>query len=118
MGYPWLDPAASLVICLFIAKAAYDIFADAIQKMVDHACSEEMQEGIVDCAKAQSGVLGVSNIQSREFGNRVYVDLEILANGNITLNQSYEIEECVHTAIEAAFPKVKHITVQVKPADK
>ena len=35
MGYPILDPIASVVICIFIGKAAYDIFKDAVDKMVD-----------------------------------------------------------------------------------
>ena len=30
MGYPVFDSAASLVICLFILKAAYEIFQDAV----------------------------------------------------------------------------------------
>lgn len=34
MGYPILDPIASVVICIFIGKAAYDIFKDAVDKMV------------------------------------------------------------------------------------
>ena len=32
MGYPLMDPLASLVICVFIEKAALDIFKDAINK--------------------------------------------------------------------------------------
>ena len=36
MGYPLMDPLASLVICVFIEKAALDIFKDAIDKMVDN----------------------------------------------------------------------------------
>ncbi|MCM1242709.1 MAG: cation diffusion facilitator family transporter, partial [Roseburia sp.] len=38
MGYPVLDSAASVVISIFIMKAAYDIFKDAVDKMVDKAC--------------------------------------------------------------------------------
>ena len=52
MGYPILDPVASVVICIFIAKAAIDIFRDAIDKMVDHSCDEktvqEMREVILE----------------------------------------------------------------------
>lgn len=115
MGHLWLDPVASLIICVFIVKAAYDIFRDAIEKMVDHACSADMQNEILDCAKNQEGVLGAGEIQTRQFGNRVYVDLEIFADSEITLKQSSEISENVHSAIEAQFPKVKHITVRVSP---
>ncbi len=115
MGYVWLDSVASLVICVFIVKAAYDIFVDAIEKMVDHACSEQMQQALTDCAKAQDGVMGVSRLKTRQFGNRIYVDIEILADGSITLNRSHEIAEQVHSAIEAQFPDVKHISVRVNP---
>ena len=115
-GYPILDPIASLVICLFILKAAYDIFKDAIVKMVDHACDADVEQQIRQCAAAQPGVLGVDLIQTRIFGNKIYVDLEISADGNITLWESHAIAEAVHAAIEERFDKVKHIMVHVNPA--
>ena len=34
-GFPQMDPAAGVVICVFIVKASYDIFKDAVDKMVD-----------------------------------------------------------------------------------
>ena len=117
MGYRWFDPVASLLICVFIVKAAYDIFADAIKKMVDHACSQETQQGIVAYAGRQEGVLGVSHIQTREFGNRIYVDLEILADGQIPLTEANKIAERVHDRIEQEFPKIKHILVLVRPKE-
>ena len=40
MGYPVLDPLASVVICLMIVYASYEIFKDAIDKMVDRSCDE------------------------------------------------------------------------------
>ena len=115
MGYAWLDPVASLLICGFIVKASYDIFVDAIEKMVDHACCESTQRELSDCAMAQEGVMGVSRLKTRQFGNRIYVDIEILADGSITLSRSHEIAEQVHSAIEAQFPDVKHISVRVNP---
>lgn len=115
LGYRWLDPVASLVICVFILKAAYDIFSDAVKKMVDHACSEDMQEDIRRCAQAQPGVLGIGNLQTREFGNKIYVDLEALADGELTLKESDSISGQVHDAIEKNFPKIKHIVVVMKP---
>ena len=35
LGFPIMEPLASVVICIFIEKAAFDIFKDAIDKMVD-----------------------------------------------------------------------------------
>lgn len=115
MGVLWLDAAASIVICLFIAKAAYDIFRDATQKMVDHACSEETQQQLSELALGQPGVRGIMSLKTREFGSRIYVDILITADGSITLSESAEIAEGVHKTIEREFPKVKHISVRIRP---
>ncbi len=118
LGYPVLDPVASLVICLFIGKAAYDIFKDAIDKMVDQACSPEVEKALQQCAAAQDGVLSVDLLNTRVFGNKIYVDLEISADGEKPLVQAHAIAQCVHDAIEREFPKVKHIMVHVNPYEK
>lgn len=117
-GYPQLDPIASLIICVFILKAAYDIFREAMEKMVDHACSPETEQAISRCAAAQPQVLGVDLLHTREFGNRIYVDMEISADGSMTLAESHRVAEQVHDAIEAEFDKVKHIMVHVNPAEE
>lgn len=117
MGYPVLDPVASLVICVFIAKAAYDIFKDAIDKMVDHSCDKETETNLRDCAGRQEGVLGVDVLHTRVFGNKIYVDIEICADGKLSLAEGHLIAEQVHTAIEQEFPKVKHIMVHVNPEE-
>lgn len=116
MGFPVLDTVASLIICVFIVKAAYDIFKDAVSKMVDRSCSEEMEHEILQYASEQDGVLGVDSIQTRVFGNRIYVDIEICANGEMTLSESHEIAKRVHNTIEEKFVKVKHIMVCVNPS--
>lgn len=115
MGFPVLDSIASLVICGFILKAAYDIFIDAIEKMVDHSCDEETENQMLRCALAQDGVLSVDLLQTRVFGNKIYVDIEICADGKKTLAEGHTIAEGVHDAIEQSFPKVKHIMVHVNP---
>ena len=116
LGAPVLDPIASLVICFFIAKAAYDIFKDAIDKMVDSACDEETEQAMRELVLSNDGVLGIDVLRTRMFGNKIYVDVEICADGGLTLYQAHEIAECVHDSIEQNFSKVKHIMVHVNPA--
>lgn len=117
MGFPVADSIASLVICLFIEKASYDIFKDAIDKMVDKACDENTEESIEKCVLSEEGVLGIDLLRTRTFGNKIYVDVEIRANGDKTLWETHAIAENVHNSIEQKFPKVKHIMVHVNPAN-
>ena len=117
MGYPIMDSLASLVIFVFIVKAAYDIFKDAVDKMVDHSCDEQTQNEIYTCVKDHKDVLGVDLLQTRIFGNKIYVDVEIEVNASYSLRDAHHIAECVHDTIEQTFPKVKHIMVHVNPKE-
>jgi cation diffusion facilitator family transporter len=117
LGFPVMDPIASLVIFVFIVKAAYDIFKDAIDKMVDHSCDEETTREIQSCIRKNKEVLGIDLLQTRIFGNRIYVEVEISVDGSYTLKRAHEIAESVHQEIEQDFPKVKHIMVHVNPAE-
>lgn len=118
MGYPILDPIASLVICLFILKAAYDIFQDALAKMVDKACPEEVVNQMREIILAQEGVEGIDDIKTRLFGAKMYVDVEISVDGDKTLRAAHEIANRVHDAIEDAFPEVKHCMVHENPTEE
>ncbi|GBU21302.1 hypothetical protein R80B4_01191 [Fibrobacteres bacterium R8-0-B4] len=115
LGYPSLDAAASIAICLFIAKAAYDIFTDAIDKMVDKSCDEKTINALRTLVMAQNGVINVDVIRTRMFGSKIYVDIEIAADQNLLLMQSHKIAENVHDAVEKNFPAVKHCMVHVNP---
>ena len=118
LGVGVMEPLASLVICGFILKAAVDVFRDATGKMVDRACDADTERRIADCVLAEDEVLGVDSLQTREFGSRIYVDLEIRADGDLTLRESHGIAERVHDRIEAEFPEVKHIMVHVNPEER
>ena len=46
LGFPILDPLASVAICVLIVKASVEIFKDAVDKMVDHSCDEATEESM------------------------------------------------------------------------
>ena len=116
MGVPVMEPIASLIIALFILRVAVRIFRNAIDQMVDHSASEETEAAFRETAMEQPGVQGVELLRTRMFGNRVYVDLEIAADPELSLAAAHEIAERVHDAIEQTYPDVKHIMVHVNPA--
>lgn len=118
MGYPVLDPIASIIICLMILQAAYEVFKDAMQKMVDHSCDEETTEKLELLIERVPGVEHLDLLATRMFGSRIYVDVEISVKDNLSLLEAHKIAEMVHTAIEANFPLVKHCMVHVNPVSE
>ncbi len=115
LGYPIMDSLASFVIFIFVVKAAYDIFKDAIDKMVDHSCDESTETKLRDYVRKNENVLGIDLLQTRIFGNKIYVDVEIAVDGTMSLQEAHGIAEAVHDSIEKNFSKVKHIMVHVNP---
>jgi cation diffusion facilitator family transporter len=114
-GFPILDPIATLVICIFILKAAYDIFKDGINKMVDTAIPSKVLDSIRNEVMEVEGVIDIDLLKSRQFGNKCYVDVEISVDGNLKLFAAHEIAAKVHNNIETKFPNVKHCMVHVNP---
>ena len=115
MGYPLLDPIASILICLMILQAAYEIFSGAIDKMVDRSCTPEEEAAMLAVIVEEAGVDHVDLLRTRLFGNRIFVDVEISAADDLTLIQAHQIAENVHQAIEEHFPDVKHCMVHINP---
>lgn len=114
-GWPMMDAVASIVICLFILKAAIDIYRQALNCLVDRSADEPLMEKIREEVLAVDGVVRIDDLKTRLFGNRMYVDVEIAADGSLTLEASHEIAEAVHLRIEEVFPDTKHCMVHVNP---
>ena len=75
LGFPILDPLASVAIAVCIIKVAYDILKDAVSKMLDTACSSEYEKKLADFISAQDGVDRLDVLHTRMFGNKIYICL-------------------------------------------
>ena len=115
MGFPAADPIASVVICIFIEKAAVEIFMDAVDKMVDKACPADVEAEMRRVILDTPDVCGIDELKTRLFGAKMYVEVEILMDAAKTLVEAHNTAEAVHDAIETHFPAVKHCMVHVNP---
>ena len=64
LGLPVLDPITSVVISIFILKAAIEIFKDAIDKMIDKSCDKDLEDKIKEVVLSEDGVLEIDNMTS------------------------------------------------------
>lgn len=115
MGLKILDPIVSIIICFVIIKAAFDILKESIDKLVDKSCDEETIKKMEETVLNIDGVLDLDDIKTRLFSNKIFVDIEICADGNLTLWDAHNIAENVHDKIEEDFKDVKHCMVHVNP---
>lgn len=117
LGFPIMDPIASIVICLFILKVAFDILLDAFRRMLDTSCGVEYEKNMREFILNQPGVLSVDLLHTRLFGSKIYVDAEISVQADISLIEAHNIAEEVHSKVEQNFDNVKHVMIHVNPAE-
>jgi len=112
---PLLDPILSILICALIVITAVRIFKEATEQLVDKSCDAKTEQAIKDSITVVEGVKRIDILRTRQFGSRIYVDLEISVDNKMSLKNSHSIAEAVHDKIEKEFPLVKHIMVHVNP---
>lgn len=115
LGFTICEPIASIVICIFIGKASVDIFMDAVNRLIDRSCTDEETEKIRECIMEIDGVKNIDKLMTRRFGSKIYVDLEISEDADMTLAEAHSIAELVHDNIEEKIPEVKHCMIHVNP---
>jgi len=114
-GYGILEPLASLIIAIFIGKVAVDIYIDSVKGLIDTSASVEMIEKIRGVVNEVDGVLAIDLLKTRLHGNKIYVDIEIAAEGSQTLDESHAIAKKVHDTVEKNVEEVKHCMVHCNP---
>lgn len=116
LGFPVLELITSVIICVFIVKAAADILIDAVQKMTDLPCDKKTVDALSGITARQEGVLGIDSLAARATGGRIYVDVTVCVAGTATLQEANRIAGRVRGALESGEPRVWHCMVQVTPA--
>ena len=115
MGYPICDSIASIIICFFIFKVSIEIFKDTIDKLVDKSCDITLINDIKQDILENNDVLNIDLIKTRMFGNKIYVDIEIAVNKDLSLIDAHNIAEKVHDKLEEKYINLKHCMIHVNP---
>ena len=119
-GFPILDQIAGVVICIVIIFVAISIFKDAIEKMLDTSCDEdfenELKEFVIKFGDEVGQTIGLDLLRTRKFGEKIYVEIEINADGDMKLSKAHDIAEKLHNKIESSYPDIKHVMIHMNPA--
>lgn len=114
-GFPAGDALASIVICLFIFKVAYEVVSGAVNNLLDTPCDPQVEASIRTTIQSVPGIERIDLLRTRSFGSKVYVDAEVAIDGTMTLEAAHDIVEQAHDQVEQDFPDVKHIMIHPNP---
>ncbi|HLB05136.1 MAG TPA: cation diffusion facilitator family transporter [Thermodesulfobacteriota bacterium] len=119
MGYPIIDPIATLVIAVMIGHLGYDIIKEASHVLVDASplISSDMAK-IEAIANSVEGVRECHNIRVRGRGDAVHLDCHILVSPHMTMQDAHDVAERVEERIKSEMPYVIDVVIHLEPEEK
>jgi cation diffusion facilitator family transporter len=116
MGYPILDPIASLMIAVFIGYAAVDILRESSRVLSDGvAIREEEIEKVVLNIK---GVKEVHQVRSRGRPDDIHVDLHVLVDPEMHVHRAHHLSYAIENKIKRDFRGVTDVVVHMEPKEE
>ena len=112
LHWQWFDCATAVVISVYLLWNAGRIAVKALEEITDHEVADDIKQKIVDLALSVPEVKGYHDFRTRVSGMRMFVEIHLELDGNLTLSQSHDISDKVEEKILAAFPMSQIIVHQ------
>lgn len=115
-GFPLIDVIACFFISIIIFKAAYQICADACKGMIDTAADEPVISEIRENILQNTEVLALDLIKTRQFGSKLYVDVEVTLDHTMSFEQAHHVAHSIEEHLENTIYEIKSCMVHVNPS--
>lgn len=113
----WLDPAASILVSVFILHVAWEIMRPALEELVDADIGKKSEE-VAAAAKKVEGVVDVHKVRTRRYGAAFAADLHIHVDPSCSIVKGHAIGHAVKDALTHSGIGVTDAIVHVEPAGK
>jgi cation diffusion facilitator family transporter len=116
LGYPILDPVASLIIAGFIAYAAVDILREGSRVLSDGVAiqTDEIKKVVL----AIMGVKECHQIRSRGRTDDIHIDLHVLVDPRMHVVEAHHLSYAIENKIKREFRGVTDVVVHIEPLEE
>ncbi len=115
LGYPIADPIVGMLISVIIVFVSRDAARTMWRRLMD-AIEPGVLAGVERVARDTPGVEGVENLRVRWLGHRLWAELNLLVDENVSLRDSHTIAEEVRHRLFHAEPRLAQVSVHVDPS--
>ena len=116
LGYPILDPIASLLIAIFIAYAGVNILKESSRVLSDGVAIRIYEiERVVLSIK---GVKECHQIRSRGRPDDIHIDLHVLVDPNMDVHKAHHLSYAIENKIKRDIRGVTDVVVHMEPMEE
>ncbi|HEY8550094.1 MAG TPA: cation diffusion facilitator family transporter [Vicinamibacterales bacterium] len=117
-GYAAADDWAALFACGIIAFNGVRLFRAALDDVMDAAPPPELADAVREIAMSIDGVLGTDKCRVRRSGLALFVDLDLIVDGRMSVDEGHQLAHRVKRALLDSPLGVLDVLVHVEPAQQ
>lgn len=115
LGYRILDPLAGLIVSVIVVKVGIELFLKGYNELMDSSIEEDELIEISDLIMKKTRIESINDLKARKHGSKIYVDVEVCVDSNISVQEGHDIAEDVENVIYDKLDNVKKVLVHVNP---
>ncbi|HDQ25539.1 MAG TPA: cation transporter [bacterium] len=113
-GWHWLDPAAAIIIGLWILQIFVRLIKKLMFQNLDAALDENELKKIRDIIDSIPEIKSYHRIRTRQGGSTVFIDMHIKVDPQLTVETSHEVTRNIEKLLGEAFGDV-NVLIHVEP---
>jgi ferrous-iron efflux pump FieF len=111
------DAVAGFLAAAFLLHAAWGVGRQAVPQLMDQEAGEDIRQEIMSIVGTDPEVVGIHALRTRVAGRRLYIQMHVEMDPEITLEHAHEISDRVESALLKHFPGAD-ILLHQDPAGK
>lgn len=117
LGNRWtvLDPLASIVVSVFIVRAAWQLMMESMKELTEASLSDEDEAVIMHIAASEPGVSEVHNLRTRRVGNRIAIEMHARMLGSTPLVEAHLHATAIEHRIKEHFGPDTLVSIHLEP---
>jgi cation diffusion facilitator family transporter len=112
-----LDPAAGLVISVFVVRMGYRLTTGVLRASDRYILDEADAQALLEAVQRIDGVVTVDEVKAREHGHYLILDVVIRVNPRISVVEGQDVAIRVRRQLTKRFLHVMDANIKVQPFD-
>lgn len=114
-GWRILDPAAAVIVSLFILRAGVGILSGSLGELIESSLGGGVDEEISVITRSVPGASDPHDIRTRRIGRDIALDLHVRVDGGMSVRDAHAIATRIEELIRERFGASSFISVHIEP---
>jgi ferrous-iron efflux pump FieF len=111
----WADPAAALLVAVFIGRTAFQLGQVTIGALVDRAPDPAVVQRLRETLESFVGVRQVHTLRAREAGGRIFCDVCVELDASLSFGEAHDRTHLMLEAMHRAVPNLDDAVIHAEP---